>query len=121
MLRYHKKIYFPHGGTLETFTDKINVLTWRYTSHTLDGMKYRFIDNKGILLFIRALKLKESDIFEYYTDDHGRIIKAGYRFTYSDGVDVIIIVSYKKELITIYTNAKDDDHITLDASLYVKN
>lgn len=120
MKRYHVKVYTPTDSKskLKRFTDSINAITWRYSTHALDNIKYRAIDNRAILLYIKGLTLSASDIFEYYASDKGDIIKVCYRIKYSQGIDIILVVGYNKELITIYINASDDKHFTLKKELY---
>ena len=121
MLRYHKKIYFPDTAEkdLSEFTNKLNKLNWGYTAHSIDNIKYRVIDNKSILLFIRDLKLDSKNIFEYYADDNG-IIKTCYRIPYMDNMDIILVLSECKEIITIYLNSNTDLHYFLKQELYSK-
>ena len=121
--RYHKKVYIPDSDIkkLEDFTNKINDMNWRYSSHALDNIKYRTIDNKALLLHIKALPLDYKEIFEYYASDTGDIIKVCYRVTYTKNIDIILVVGYDKQIITIYINAGDDNHITLKKDLYVRN
>lgn len=123
MNRYHKKVFIPdnHLPILSRHTSILNTLKYRYTAHCLDNLKYRSIRQEDILLFIRDLKLQASDIFEYYMDDKNAIIKICYRISYSKNQDIILILSNSKEIITIYLNSKDDEHITLDKNLYVRN
>ncbi len=123
MKRYHVKVYTPNNSDkkLKLFTDKINALTWRYSAHALDNIKYRVIDNKALLLHIKGLTLSTSDVFEYYTSDTGGVIKACYRIAYTKGIDIILVVGYDKQLITIYINTSDDKHATLKPELYVRN
>ena len=56
MLRYHKQVYFSQADIirLRDFTSYINTLKWQYTSHCIDSLKYRALDIKGVLNFIRG-------------------------------------------------------------------
>ena len=119
MSRYHKKVYMPDNvkGNLKGFNDGLNFLRWQYTSHCIDNLRHRSYDIRGILEFISKLKLNYDDIFELYTDDKDNITKACYRIKY-DIVDLILVITADKKIITIYTNIKDDDHITLDKNIY---
>ena len=123
MLRYHKKIYMPVDSDkkLKRFTEKINAINWQYSAHALDNIKYRAIDSKALLLHIKGLTLSASDIFEYYASDTGDIIKVCYRVTYTKNIDIILVVGYDKQIITIYINAGNDNHATLKKELYVRN
>ena len=69
-MRYHREVYIPISDIkrLASLTEYLNTLKWTYSAHSLDNLKYRMIRQEDILLYIRDLKLKDTDIFEYYTD-----------------------------------------------------
>lgn len=121
MLRYHKKVYFPICDIkkLKDFTLSLNSLSWQYSKHTLDNIKDRFIDIKGILLFIKDITLNDNDIFEYYMEDK-KIVKVCYRINYNNDIDIILVLSEEKNIITIYINSTDDKHETLKKEIYQK-
>jgi len=116
MNRYHKKVYFKHIKELSIFNDNLNAKKWQYSIHALDNLKHRAIDNMAILKYIRDIKLKYDNIFEYYSIDND-IQKACYRIEYIHS-DIILIVSKQKCIITIYLNSKNDNHETLKKELY---
>lgn len=120
-MRYHKKVYFPEQdiSRLKDLTYTLNNKYWRASKHCLDNLKYRTIIQEDILLFIKDLKLQVENIFEYYTDEKN-ITKICYRISYINGMDLILIISNTKELITIYLNTSDDNHDTLDKNLYIQ-
>lgn len=120
MARFHKSVYIPITDTLKlkTYTDKLNCLKWHYTPHSIDNLKYRVIDMAGLLLYIKGKLLDWQDIFEYYTDQQGTILKAVYRFNYIKGLDIILVIAPDKKIITIYLNNSDDLHYTLKKELY---
>jgi len=120
-MRYHKEVYIPQQDTtkLKALTNTLNNKSWKYSKHCLDNLKYRVISQEDILYFIKALKLQEDNIFEYYTENNN-IIKVCYRISYINSLDIILVVSDKKELVTIYINTADDKHETLDKNLYTQ-
>jgi len=122
MLRYHKKVYMPIDSRkqLQDFTDRLNTMNWAYSRHCLDNLKYRAINLSEALNFIKGLKLEAYTIFEYYTTDIGDILKVCYRVKYSQGVDIILVVGVNKNIITIYSNIKEDKHFTLKKELYTR-
>jgi hypothetical protein len=123
MRRYHKSVYFDPKdySSLQTFTERLNSIKWRYTAHCLDSIKDRAIDLEGLLLFVKGLKLTLGAIFEYYADDNSRyIVKACYRVSYINGLDIILVMNDDKEIITIYLNSSEDLHYTLRKDLYQK-
>lgn len=120
-MRYHQKIYFPKKYNIQlcTLTNTINELEWRYTSHALDNIKNRACNIEEILLFIKNITLFVNQIFEYYTDVNF-ITKICYRVPYNKNLDLILVIGEGKKLITIYYNAKEDEHFTLNQALYTK-
>lgn len=121
MTRYHIKVYMPNNikSQLKRFTDNLNTLKWQYTAHSIDNIKSRWYNISDILSFINKTILKEKDIFEVYIFDN-KIIKACYRIKYNS-YDIILVLNDNKKIITIYMNNKDDEHITLNRSLYQRN
>lgn len=117
MLRYHKTIYFPDIQELSALNERLNSLTWRYTQHCLDHLKSRVINQFALLSHIKELQLNKDDIFEYYKRDDEFIEKVCYRLKFNE-YDVILVLSWQKEIITIYLNAKEDNHETLNKKLY---
>ena len=119
MNRYHKKIYFPHIKELKAFNTHINSLTWQYSKHSLErvSQQLNFRDIENLLKDIKTQVLEEKDIFEYYKKN-GIIERACYRLESNKHIHYILIVSKEKKLITIYTNSSDDNHVTLNKSLY---
>lgn len=122
MLRYHKKVYTEpeHWKSLKTITEQLNGLNWRWTSHSLDNLKYRTIGIEAILRFIKGVKLATEQIFEYYLSDTKDPEKICYRINYSEDIDLILVINKEKTLITLYINSKDDGHETLKRELYCK-
>jgi hypothetical protein len=117
MNRYHKKIYFPKIQELNKFNNNINGKNWQYSKHCLENIKYRFIDIENLLIFIKGLKLQYEDIFEYYLINN-KIEKVCYRIKYQKNIDIILVISNEKNLITIYINQENDNHETLQKNLY---
>jgi len=122
MKRYHCKVFYPDNAKarLRSFTEALQGLTWQYSRHTLQNLKYRSYNVKDILLYIKDLKLDSKDIFEYYADNTG-IKKAVYKIDYKGLFDLCIVISDIKNIVTIYINSKNDNHDTLNKNLYVKD
>jgi len=114
--RYHKKVYFPDTKELSALNDKLNSLNWLYSVHALDNLKYRVINTFALLSYIKELKLNKDNIFEYYKEGNF-ISKVCYRINFKE-YDFILVLSENKEIITIYLNACDDEHLTLNRQLY---
>ena len=119
MNRYHYLIGFnpEHISQLKELTEQLNNRDFSYSAHCLDNLKYRFLDLKGILFFIKGIELKAEHIFEYY-EESGKIIKLCYRITYDNLQDIILVVTSEKKIVTIYINSVGDNHITLKKELY---
>jgi hypothetical protein len=116
MTRYHKKVYFPDIKELSALNDKLNSLNWRYSVHALDNLKHRVINQYALLSYIKELKLNKDNIFEYYKEKNF-ISKVCYRINFCE-YDFILVLSANKEIITIYLNACEDEHETLNKNLY---
>jgi len=118
MKRYHKKVYFPFPEKIEAFNNRLNALDFSYSKHSLDNLRYRAIDMEGVLRFIAGAELKAEDIFEYYLNEYNEIEKACYRIQYNSGIDLILVLNYNKRIVTIYCNRANDNHYTLNKTLY---
>jgi len=121
MLRYHVEVYtnLAHKKALEGFTSRLNRLRWGYSEHCLENLKYRVIDLESILLYIRNLNLLPEQIFEYYLNDLTKEPeKSCYRVNYNPGIDLVLVINQYKEIITLYINSAEDNHITLKNELY---
>jgi len=120
MNRYHKKVGFPEADKdrLEALNTYLNGQKWSFSEHCLENVQYRAIDLENLLKYISGLTLDSADIFEYYSSDD-EIIKICYRVKY-ELYDVILVLNQYKKIVTIYINEKDDNHITLDKTLYTK-
>ena len=123
MKRYHKIIYFPsqYDNELKRITDSFNNnKKFNHTNHAFFNLKNRF-DYHSILEFLaNKITFKIEDIFEYYIEDD-KIIKLCYKMPYNEGQDLIIVLSDKKAIVTLYINNKGDNHKTLKNELYCVN
>jgi hypothetical protein len=96
-------------------------MKWSYTPHSIDNIRHRVIGIEGILRFIKGLVLDPGAIFEYYLNDQtGEPEKICYRVKYMDDIDLILVVSNLKNIVTIYINSGGDNHITLNKGLYIQ-
>jgi hypothetical protein len=123
MLRYHKKVYTEpeHWHKLSILTEQLNTMQWTHSEHCLDNIKHRIMNIEDILRFIKVIILKPEQIFEYYLDDKSQEPeKLCYRVDYTSDIDLILVISKTKNLITIYINSKDDGHETLKTEIYCK-
>ena len=118
MERYHVKTGFKkeHVLKLSEFTDRLNEINFKYTSHSIDNLNYRVVDVEGLLRFIKAIELKPEQAFEIYTEGID-IIKACYRFNYGKA-DIILVLNEDKLIVTIYLNSALDNHETLNKNIY---
>jgi len=61
--------------------------------------------------------LDYSQIFEYYAEDT-KIFKICYRVKYNEAVDIILVLTENKKIVTIYYNSSNDKHETLKKEIY---
>jgi len=122
MLRYHKQVYIDSKALeqLKIFNNRLNGIDWNYTAHCIGNIKNRVLNLESCLRFIKGLELQAGQIFEFYTDDTGDIIKVCYRIEWEKLSDIILVIGYDKEIITIYINSRTDKHDTLKKDLYIK-
>jgi hypothetical protein len=122
MLRYHKNVYFNEKDIdkLANITQGLNSKTWKFSPHSLDGLKYRMIDLENVLRYIKDIILCYESIFEYYANENGAIEKICYRINYKNGVDIILVLTPDKTVVTIYINTSNDNHETLKKYLYIQ-
>lgn len=123
MKRYHKKIYFPsqYDSQLKELTTQFNsTRIFNKSNHAIYQLKTRF-DFLNILQFLKDMVyFKQGNIFEYYIKNDN-IAKICYKIRYNEGQDLIIVLSDKKSIITLYINNKGDNHKTLKKELYCIN
>jgi len=120
-MRYHKKVYFPtqDKDKLIALTYTLNRLQWQYSKHCIDNIKLKALDLSQLLYWIKnEAWLDYSQIFEYYIDKD--IYKICYRVPYNKAVDIILVLTTNKKIVTIYYNSKDDKHYTLKKENYAK-
>ena len=122
MSRYHKKVFTKpeHWQILKTLTEQLNGRAWGYSEHCLDMIKDRVINCEAVLRFIKGIILEPSQIFEYYLSDTGKPIKLCYRVNYTFDMDLILVITNMKKLVTIYINSCGDTHITLRPEQYAR-
>jgi len=120
MERYHKDLGFPkvHLKRLEELNAKYNSSKrFGRTSHAVQRLNERF-DYLNILKFLaEEIRFKVEDIFEIYVENEV-VQKVCYKIDYSSWQDLIIILTKDKAIVTLYANAKNDNHKTLKKELY---
>ena len=116
MQRYHKDLFFPDIDKLNILIERLNRKRWGYTGHSFEKIKER-ASYQSVICFIRDLRLKADDVFEYYK--YGDIIeKICLRIEYSREADIILVVNQYKGIVTVYFNNKSDRHISLNPKHY---
>jgi hypothetical protein len=73
----------------------------------------------GALTYIRGITLKAEQIFEYYLTEAREPEKICYRIPYISGLDLVLVLSRDKCIITIYLNSREDRHETLKKEIYI--
>lgn len=119
MARYNKQVFFPieHKDKLEQVNARLNGLKYIFTNHFFKQLKQRFSDIEKIGQYLKNLKLQEVNIFEYYIDGDN-ITKVCYRIEYTSKDDIILVLSKDKVLISIFLNAVNDNHKTLNKNQF---
>jgi len=126
MKRYHKNIGIPkvHLDRLEMLNEKFNS-SKRYgrTKHAFHRLNERF-DYISILNHLaNKVKFSVKNVFEIYVDNEV-IQKVCYKLDYKvspyESQDLILVLTKDKAIVTLYLNAKGDNHITLKKELYTE-
>lgn len=119
MFRYNKQVFFPkdNQGKLEAVNEALNQKDYIFTKHFFEQVKTRFSDINFLGQYLKALKLQAVNIFEYYIDG-GQVVKVCYRLQYTREQDIILVFSKDKALISIFLNAVNDNHKTIDKKAF---
>lgn len=121
--RYHRNIYFPPtfdddvGALLKTIEKKHWLLGIHAAKKLIESLDKETA--RKVLSLIYHLKTNKDDIFEIYYNDV-RIEKFCLRVSLDEQLDLILVVTKDKTIVTIYVNFKDHLHDDLDESLYKK-
>lgn len=89
----------------------------RYSKHAIQASAN---DRYGNLRILKSLTLSRCEVIEVETDS-GKIVKYLLRCAYSDTLDIVLAVIPGPVWLvkTVWGQAKDDHHRTLDRSRYV--
>jgi hypothetical protein len=119
MERYHRALAGFDAEKLGTFTNALNGRRFIFSNHFFEQVRTRFNDHdqRDLGELLQAVKLQAGQAFEYYIEA-GQIEKACYRIPFNRVNDIIIVLSNRKEVITIYSNAVGDNHKTLNGGNY---
>ncbi len=126
--RYHIDVFIPSWGreSVLTFCSLLKNTELQYSYHArlkLRRMKRKYRDAiRNLLKEINIFdELYLDYIFEFYTNYKSQVKKVCYRFPMADlDSDIIIVVSSKAKIVTVYTNDVFDKHKDLDKTLYEK-
>ena len=112
---YNKQVFFPidHKDKLEQVNTSLNGKKYLFTNHFIEQLKQRFSNIEQVGNFLKDLSLQYENIFEYYIEE-GNITKVCYRLQYTKEQDIILVLSNNKTLISIFLNAVNDNHKTLN-------
>lgn len=110
--RYHKNKYFEKCAIQEIF-NIVNNLNNLYVS------RHFLIRNRMKVTIPSKKSITHGDIFEYYRDRKGNIVKFCVRCTdISNNNDYVYVISNTGCIVTGWVNSKGDYHRTLNMDLY---
>ena len=124
--RYHHSIYYPDWAesSLDAFVRNIRAEnSIVFSIHSVDKIVSETLEYgrrlfKYLLKAVKRTSLEADTIFEFYAFRE-EVKKACFRFSFDAfPVDIILVISADGTVITMFTTNKDDNHSTLDASLY---
>ena len=115
--KFHKEVGFEKGIEEEIKKVFASFDSLNYTRH---AMNQTIQDRYGIIPTCRVSDLQGAEIFEY-TKANGVLQKVAIRVTnLSKDLDHCYSISVDGNVITAWTNKKDDTHYTLDKRQYEK-
>ena len=115
--KYHKEVGFEKGAEEAIKQVFASFQSLRYTRH---AMTQTVQDRYGIIPVCKVSDLQDAEIFEYTKTD-GILQKVAIRVSnLSKDLDHCYSVSVDGNVITCWTNKKDDVHHTLDRKQYEK-
>lgn len=123
--RYHIDIYCPDWTrkSILEFIGGLKEIKLKYSYHANHkilkmGKKYKNIVKTLINQLIISDEIYLDYVFEFYARNEN-IKKVCYRFPMKDlDTDIILVISDKGKIVTIYLNDNFDKHFSLNKSLY---
>ena len=129
MKRYSKQVGFDkeHEEEMRRIVLAFNDSNeYRKTKHAVEQMKLRF-DLFEVGSFLNKVEFKFEDMFEYYFEDmfeyyfeDGKVSKVLFEIEYNETELIKIVLDRNKTLISVWRNAKNNNHLALDTSVYEK-
>ena len=126
--RFHREVYFPPWAE-ESVQEFIQAIDKQgYITFSLHSVKkvVQYTKSYGTEFFrhveiaLRRGRLSSGEVFELYSNDKS-IRKACFRFSFEGfPVDIVVVLSKEGTVVTIYITDKEDNHSSLDSSLYEK-
>ena len=117
--KYHKDIGFLpcHIAEAQFLIKDLQYRKISFSSHALQSLKDE-AEAVKIGQYILQYTLNFQDVFELAIYD-GKIEKMGFRISFNNR-DIIFILTREKRIVTLWTNAKEDCHYTLNTNKYEK-
>lgn len=108
---YHRDIGFPKS--VKHMEGRIML---SYSSHAFNASKD---DRYGKITLPKSLNVDLADLVEIEVVGNS-VVKGVYRTQHNDKFDLVIVILNTGFVKTVWLNAKDDKHRTLDHSKYSK-
>lgn len=127
--RYHRELYFPPWANKSFIAFVEGVHTHgsiTFSLHALEkSLEYSIDYGRNLVKFlsriIRGDVFKNGSVFEFYAADE-EIKKACLRITSNESpVDLVLVVSADGVIVTVFVTKKEDNHSTMDETLYERN
>ena len=126
--RYHTEIYVPEWGrnSVQSFCSKLAGQKLLYSYHANQKLKkmskkYRQAINNLVADLDIANEIYLDYLFEFYADEENETKKACFRFPMVGlDADIILVISNRGTIVTVYINNELDKHHSLNENLYEK-
>jgi hypothetical protein len=118
MQKYHKNIGFKedHDILTEKLIKSLENRKFTFSRHSIDELRLES-EALHIVEAIKGYSLAFCDVFEIVIDND-IIMKLGFRIPLNSQDDIIFIINSAKNIVTLWTNSKEDRHVSLNPNNY---
>lgn len=110
MKRYHVEVAYSQN-VIDSIYSMVGSMVFKGSHHFNSSPRHLPLPTKDLL--------KGGRIIEYYVDNN-QVIKAVFRCKYNNVYDICYVVKPNGFIVTAWLNNSNDEHHTLDHSLYEK-
>jgi len=116
MAKYHKSIGIPENikAKAKDFIRQLSSYKMPLSNHAFEALQEEG-QQESIRQALEGYRPSYSEVFEIV--EYGHIEKIGFRIPFNNR-DIVFIVNSCGKIVTIWTNDRNDNHVTLNAKNY---